>query len=174
MDKKKAFILIAAFWLIILLSFVAYKQLTVSFGQTILLSAQPVDPRDPFRGDYIQLEYDASSLSHNNLQGFFPSMDEGDMAYVKLERSGKYWVPVSVGRQVPELSGDDACMRGTVSRSYLYSMEVDYGINSYFIPQGTGQNLRSSEFEVEVSTDGACNAVITQLYYRNGTEFEVS
>ena len=51
--KKNVFLYIGLFWLVLILGFVAYKEMTLQTGEEVVLKTVPVDPRDLFRGDYV-------------------------------------------------------------------------------------------------------------------------
>ncbi len=57
----------------LLVGIIAYRQYWVATGEKILLRTAPVDPRDIFRGDYISLRYDISTLDLDDVgcQGKF-------------------------------------------------------------------------------------------------------
>jgi len=55
MNKKTIFILLAVFWLIIIGGFIGFKEYTLRTGQEVVLKTVPIDPRDLFRGDYINV-----------------------------------------------------------------------------------------------------------------------
>lgn len=62
--KFLAIVLIQA---MLLAGMIAYKQYWLTRGERILLRTVPVDPRDIFRGDYVQLRYDISSIDLDKL-----------------------------------------------------------------------------------------------------------
>src|SRR3989344_3670842 len=60
--SKKVFLFIGLFWLAIFAVFIASKESVLRGGQEVLLQTVPVDPRDIFRGDYVTLRYEISTL----------------------------------------------------------------------------------------------------------------
>lgn len=56
------FILLIVLQLFMLSGIIIYRQHWVATGERILLKTQPVDPRDIFRGDYVELSYDITNF----------------------------------------------------------------------------------------------------------------
>lgn len=70
---------------LLLTGMIAYRQYWVSTGERILLRTAPVDPRDIFRGDYVQLSYEITNLDLDMFsvkEGFKPN----EKIYVVLEK----------------------------------------------------------------------------------------
>jgi uncharacterized membrane-anchored protein len=65
----------ATFWALVLLqvlllaAIIGYRHYWLATGERVLLRTVPVDPRDIFRGDYVRLSYDISSLDLDRLEG---------------------------------------------------------------------------------------------------------
>ena len=59
---RRKFIIIVLFQVLLLVGIIAYRQYWVATGERVLLGTEPVDPRDIFRGDYVTLNYEISSL----------------------------------------------------------------------------------------------------------------
>ena len=55
------------FQVLLLVTIVGYRQYWVATGDRILLKSAPVDPRDMFRGDYVTLAYDISTIDLDKL-----------------------------------------------------------------------------------------------------------
>jgi uncharacterized membrane-anchored protein len=70
----------------LLVGIIAYRQYWVATGEKILLRTAPVDPRDIFRGDYISLRYDISTLDLDGL-GVKESFKKNEKVYVILEKN---------------------------------------------------------------------------------------
>jgi uncharacterized membrane-anchored protein len=91
-DEAK-FIIIVMLQVIFLTGMIAYRQHWVNTGERILLRTMPVDPRDIFRGDYVNLTYEISNLDLDAL-GANPEMKirPNDLVYVALgsEPDGAY------------------------------------------------------------------------------------
>jgi len=153
MDRKKIFLLIALFWLIIVVGFVAMKEYTLQTGEEILLKTQPVDPRDLFRGDYVILSYDISRLNLSEVESDTTEFKENDQVYITLENIGGYGIAQSIVRKKP--SGG-LFIKGKVQRDSSDIIAIEYGIESYFVPEGEGKEIeqvRSGSLDVRVAID---------------------
>jgi uncharacterized membrane-anchored protein len=97
-------------------------------GDEYLLRVAPVDPIDPFRGAYVDLDYPDLDLDRET-----PG-DEGTV-YVTLERDGEVWVAGAHTRERPS---------GT---PYLTCDDRDWrlrcGIESLFLPQDEAASMQA-------------------------------
>ena len=159
-----------AFWIVValqvlgLLSFAGVREATMQSGREIVLRSAPVDPRDLFRGDYVVLRYEISSLP-------YCCFAIGDTVYVLLERRDDVWDPAGARRDPPS-ADDGPFIRGrvtrvtpTTGRQRTSTIEVEYGIESYFVPEGTGREIERArgQMRVVVAVDGWGNGQIKQL-----------
>lgn len=148
---NRRIMVVAAIQLLLLCGMVAGKQYTLNTGQQVLLETQPIDPRSLFRGDYVVLNYTINNLALDELEGD-DDFERHEDVYVVLEKSGDYHAPVAVHREMPAV--DSPVIKGTTR--YLQSgrwtattqqqengrfLSVKYGIENYFVPEGTGREL---------------------------------
>lgn len=152
MKKIIGLIIIVVFMVSAIALLAIPKQQVLNEGERIFLKTIPVDPRDPFRGDYVTLRYDISTLD-------VPFEDGVQTVYVALSRSGDYYSAVDYFLEPPEgvyIKGQANIMNGHAS--------LTYGIEQLFVPEGTGKDLetaaRSGELLVEVALFNG-DAVIT-------------
>ena len=135
---------------------------TIFFGETILLKTRPIDPRDLFRGDYVILNYEISEiettkLPKNIIDGYkedyyqlqnkeifvvlktSPTYHEVEYATLEKPNSKLFlkgriqWVNIeykSTNNQNPDLSSQE-----------LLSVQVQYNLDKYFVPENTGRDL---------------------------------
>ncbi len=82
---RRKFIFIVVFQVLLLAGIIAYRQYWVATGERVLLETETVDPRDIFRGDYVTLNYDISSLDLQAL-GTAEKFRPGERIYVLLEK----------------------------------------------------------------------------------------
>lgn len=129
-------------------------------GSEVRLKTAPVDPRDLFRGDYVVLNYDISTLDLSELQGD-RDFGRGDPIHVQLTPGTDGFArPVGAYKIRPPANGADVvieghvlttgvCPRaenGTVDCSRTRNgVRVAYGLESYFVPQGTGLAIERTE-----------------------------
>ncbi len=163
MDKKKIFISIAIFWLIAIVGFIAVKEYTLQTGEEILLKTRPVDPRDLFRGDYVILSYEISRLDLDSLESDTFEFKNNDQVYVTLEKIEGYGVAKGVFRQK---QSNNLFVKGKVVSDNDGVVSIEYGIESYFVPEGDGKEIeraRNGNLDVKVAIDKNGNAGIKSL-----------
>lgn len=161
--NKKIFIGIGIFWLIIILGFIAVKEFTLQTGEEVLLKTRPVDPRDLFRGDYVILSYEISRLDLKTLESDTAEFEENDKVYILLDIVDGYGVPKGIFLDKP-LEG--LFLKGTITGDSKEILLVQYGIESYFVPEGKGRGIeraRSGNLDVKVAIDKNGNVGIKNL-----------
>lgn len=166
-----AFFAVVAIQLLFLVGFVVYKESTLRSGREVILQTLPVDPRDPFRGDFVILRYVISTLDTRTLASGGP-FAAGDPVYVRLQDRQPAADAVDV-RRVPAREWD-LFIRGSVTgvRDAGRVLEVLYGIESYFVPEGKGQQLqRSQDIKAVVAVDSSGRAILKRLIV-DGQVFE--
>ena len=165
MNKSRTFVIgIFVFWIIAIGAFVLSKEMVLSHGRAILIPVEPVDPRDVFRGDYINLNYNISNFDRNLYfdtqgEGNPNTLKKGDVLYVMVESStGRvesvlYYsdtferineVAMAQKDQNYGLSGMELLvLKAVVERDDPYSKRifVKYGIESFFVPEGVGREI---------------------------------
>lgn len=134
------------------------------FGQIVRLEVQPVDPRDPFRGDYVWLTTPSERVPVK------PSADVMHrLVYVQLEpvvtRDGIVHRPV--GLATAPVHGR-INLRGRSRYNSEDDVHVDYGLNAFYMQEGTAllveQALRSGgRVLMEVAIAGSGRARIRNL-----------
>ncbi len=130
-------------------------------GREMVIGVIPVDPRDLLRGDYVRMNYTISSLP-SSLVRAPESVAPGTVVFVTLERQGQpqdgKWVPLAVSPVRPPAQETDNTMvlRGVTQWEWRPDrIRVEYGIESYFVPENTGHDLEKA------TRDGAVKAVIS-------------
>lgn len=167
MQRKYWFILVVTLQIVFLVAMIGMKWSTLAYGTKILLKTQPVDPWDLFRGDYVILNYEIASLDLKTIstigtKKFMP----GDTIFVSLEKTGRYWTARAVTPNKP----DGLAIKGTVQYYDEYGkiLNVNYGIDSYYVPQHQGKELERDlvNLDVEVSVDKKGNSALAKLFYK--------
>ena len=59
---KRLFIVVIALQVVFLLGIVGYRETILTLGRTAVLQTVPVDPRDLFRGEFVVLRYEITTL----------------------------------------------------------------------------------------------------------------
>jgi uncharacterized membrane-anchored protein len=98
------------------------------FGTPVMLETAPIDPRSLFRGNYVRLNYDISTLDEALAKGTFK---RGETAYVTLRREGELHVASGLQRERPAAG---PFIRGRVERDGG-GYRLRYGIEAFFMPK---------------------------------------
>lgn len=145
------------------------KDRLLKTGREITVPVKPVDPRDLFRGDYVTLGYDISTLNTSLVPiGNFDNFPAGSTAYVTLSpNTAGAWTVAAVATGRPAtVAPSDVILKGRVDRTWRAQTASDsvinmrYGIETYFVPEGTGRTLETQVREhkidaiVAVGSDG--------------------
>jgi uncharacterized membrane-anchored protein len=171
-NKKLTFFIISLLWVAVAVGIISLKQYTLRTGKTIVLETVPVDPRDFLRGDYVILRYKISELDLNQIKSTKSYYHSGENIFVELESKGKFYEAAAVyGKK--DIAAGKVILKGKVKYFYNKKLEVDYGIGSYFVPEGEGReierNMRGSKSSVsaEIVVDSTGSALIKRVYIDN-------
>ena len=131
------------------------RELIVRTGRTVFFRTAPVDPRDPMRGDYVHLDYEISRVPLSQCTpdlalsltgsvdgaGYRCKHSAPVCATLHIEDDGIANV-VSMSKAPP---AEGVYLRGSVDQQYAmywqHDATVKYGIEAWFVEQGTGTNL---------------------------------
>lgn len=120
----------------------AHEEYLTTHGREIVLPTLPVDPRDLFRGDYVVLRYEISR--HKAPFHMKLNLENGQEVYVSLKLDGQNWKIDKITLTKP-LRG--LFLQGRISEvqkeKYQETYGIQYGIESYFVPEGEGKKLES-------------------------------
>ena len=162
--KKQYISLIAVLVLVlvVVLSFILYNQWPFMTGKKIVLATQPVDPFDPFRGQYMAINYEISRI--NDIEGF----KEGDSVYISLKEDKQgIWRKEGVSKLKPN-KGD--FIKGEVTSVYRNSIRIEYGIEQFFFERHAKLPTRNITVEAVVANSG--RAKLVQLLH-NGEPMNI-
>lgn len=162
---RRALLGVGILWLAIMGGTVGLKEYTLRTGHEILLKTVSVDPRDLFRGDYVILAYDINALDVGKLGGSGVTFSRGQTVYVLLGTDGRYQVATGVRSSRP--SHEELFLKGQVLGVSGRTVQVEYGIESYFVPEGKGRALeraRGKNLDVRASVDTQGNVLIKALF----------
>ena len=97
----------------------------LAFGCEVRLVARPVDPLDIFRGNYVVLAYDISTVTAGS------TVERGDRVCVELHEVGGAWIG-DLG--APDRRGGDEviCGRARADAEAGQQVAVEYGIETYY------------------------------------------
>ena len=148
-----------------LASMIAGRAAALRDGREVVLSVEPVDPRDLLRGDYVTLAYNISRLPEDLFEEL-PADAEGERTlYVRLkpDAEGIFQPVVARFGERPQASpaADEVDIRGLARPRRGQWVSVRYGIERFYVPEGEGRaierDLRQRAFamKVAVTQDGA-------------------
>jgi len=150
----------------------------LSTGREVVLEVIPVDPRSLFQGDYVALGYDISRVPVTE-----GKVHRGATIYVTLQKTGDRWHPLTASRKKPEsLAADQAVIKGRVlgaappTATAPAQANVQYGIEDFFVPEGTGLELEKlvgqKKLDALIAIDGDGNAGIKGLMVEGQRVYE--
>jgi uncharacterized membrane-anchored protein len=162
---------------------VADRAMLLQNGKEIRLAVVPIDPHDLFRGDYVTLNYNISRVRSPDVGGD-DVFARGDTIYVSIVREGDDWKATAIATTPPS-SG--TFLKGTVRDSMAadpctgpatgcQAYWIDYNLEKFFVPEGTGRELealRSDQrigVDVAVATDG--RAALKRLLVDGQAKYE--
>lgn len=182
LNKQTKFILAITLQVVIILAIIIFKFSVLSGGTKVLLEIEPIDPRSPLRGDYMTFKYeDLSTIKvHNhsfrikqeNNNADLDDLNKGDTVYVLLKKRGFYWQEAGVLLKKPKeglfIKGKitDVDINKSQTRITSATIDVEYGAEQYFIPEGEGRgfSLFNKDASVLVSIDSNGNPVLKQMF----------
>lgn len=160
----------------VLAAMVIDRTLLLKNGREITLPIVPVDPRDFFRGEYVRLGYEISNVPAMLLVG--PVPERNSAFYVTLAKNPQGgWTPVKVSAAMPPETDPDRIVLKARSRfTFPASTWVQYGIESYFVPEGQGKRLETLALEkrmaARIAVDARGNAAIKGLIIDGVQQYE--
>jgi uncharacterized membrane-anchored protein len=104
-------------------------------GEHVLIQVEPVDPYDPFRGEYVALSYRISRVPH----------PDADVVYVPLHREGIAWTGSRAVAARPA--------SGTFIRGRVHEGRIDFGIETFFVQEGTARRYENALFDRRLYAD---------------------
>jgi uncharacterized membrane-anchored protein len=169
---------------LVLTGMVARHQWTLATGQPVVLAIRPIDPRSLFQGDYVELAYEIGRLRLDRLAGD-DDFVEGETVYVELQPGTQAWQPTGVWSRRP-IATTGAALRGRIEWVGQQDCEagvppcriaaVHYGIENYFIPEGTGARFETlpagSRIDVRVAVDRNGTPAIAAILFDGEPKIE--
>jgi len=155
MTRRTAFWVLVALQALVPVAMAGLREADVAFGQHVLLRVEPVDPRDPFRGQYVALRYAIGGLAPAGAVS-------GTRVYVPLHREGDVWAGTFATTSRPG--------GGTYIRGRIRGGRIEFGIEQYYADEDEARRLgaalaaRSVYADVALGSDG--RATLTRLVLR--------
>lgn len=140
-------------------------------GTEVILRAEPVDPRDLMRGDYVELQFrDVSSVEQRLVEGDWPPEDTIAPVWLILApgsdgvfvaRAASFFPPENIAEDevvLKSLPTDIGVARPSGGLNSIGRLR--FGIERYYVPEGEGLEIESARNEgrtsvaIRVSTAG--------------------
>jgi uncharacterized membrane-anchored protein len=134
--RRIALVVVVCVQLALPLALAGLAEADLAFGQEIKLKAQPLDPLDVFRGNYVVLRYEISSL---------PALGEvrrGETVCARLQESDGVWRASYADAGHP--TGTVICGRARNDASPGESVRIEYGIETYFASAERAREIESA------------------------------
>ena len=175
--KSKLLMLVVGLQAVWMIGTTAMQEYVLARGRMVLLETRPVDPRDVLRGDYLILSY---KISRVPLNLFAPPLTsspaDGIKVYVVLEKRGEFHEIVRADTNIPSAAANQVVLRGRSGGGQWSfernSMHLEYGLERYYVPEGTGNPHGKVTVEVAVPSSG--NGMIKQVFLDGKPYNEVS
>ena len=157
--KLKLLVLVLALQTAWLLATVANQEFALSHGKIILLETHLVGPYDMLRGDYLILNYKISDVPATL---FVPPVKNdlvpGTKIFVALALgTNQFYEITRVSTNEFTPAPDEVLMRGRSDyrlRNATNSIHLTYGIENYFVPEGSGNPLGKLTVQAIVPASG--------------------
>ena len=129
-----AFAVVVAAMVAVPLGIIGWNEWKLASGEVVILRVEPVDPLDPFRGEYVALSYPIGRLPTGGLE-------PGETVYVPLRKRGDHWSGEAATATRPD--GDVTFIRGRVRRSG----SIEYGIETFYVEEGQARRYEEAMFD---------------------------
>jgi uncharacterized membrane-anchored protein len=169
-ERKHLYVLAGVPWLIIA-GMIVGAYLPIFRGEKYLLPVKPRDPRDFFRGNYVDLQYDFSNLRAENTRiDLDPAATYrfGDTLYLDLAKKDNVLTAVALVNNAEKVKN----IRLKVHPRWQFTGKNDYydvvaGLESFFAPKKDAEDwekaLREGKVFAEVAIDKSGNARLVRL-----------
>jgi len=160
---------------------VGWREAVLATGAPVVLETAPVDPRSLFQGDYVILQFAISRIDLSRF-GADTSFREGDPIHVVMAPGDPVWNLVGIHRDWPSSrAADTVVIRGRVDQLTDWCGPgeeapcprrawISYGIESYFVPEGTGEALEqlrgTDELRVRIAVSPFGTPAVAALVVR--------
>ena len=135
-QRRIALLVVVCVQLALPLTLAGLAAADLAFGEEIRLKAQPIDPLDVFRGNYVVLRYDISTLP------VLGDVRRGERVCAPLEESDGVWRASYADPGRP--SGNAICGHAQNDAAPGESVRIEYGIETYYASSERAQEIESS------------------------------
>lgn len=150
-------------------------------GETLILNAEPIDPRHPFLGHYLALRFPISGISETMIRETDAAF--GQVVYVALDKAkNETWQIAGLHTTMPSFSPERPVIRGRIVGGRVDPLseldgqsmdyEVRYGIEQYYLPERDAKamekKLAKGALQVEVSVSPSTGRAFIKRVFVNG------
>lgn len=158
-NRKRLVILTVVLQVLLLIGLAGSFYVISAWGEEVVLETRPIDPRDIFYGDYVVLHYDISEIPLDQVHGFTTTGDmyeryaiNGNAVYVALIQDGDVYKAEGAYDTRKKAEANGMVIKGRLAYQNSDSMTIDYGLERYYVPEGTGRAIEEEqELKVKVS-----------------------
>ncbi|MEE9426337.1 MAG: GDYXXLXY domain-containing protein [Methylococcales bacterium] len=166
---------------------VGKREVILATGQQIYLQTAPIDPRDPFRGDYVRLTYPFNTVDAKQLRVSEKDKlnEKGYPVYAVMKQSeNNLYILDYLTDQQPQ---SQIYIKGRINKRRwgrgASAVNVKYGLEQLFVEQGKGREIERIRgnrggiqvpMEVQVAIGGDGTAVLRDYQWSKlGMQFEI-
>lgn len=121
-----------------------------AFGTEVRLKTVPIDPRDLFYGDYVQLSYEVSALPWSLWKGA-ERPEKGQTVYVIVRRQGEHDAAVGAYPEKPDVKAGETVLAARVQNwGEAEQLRLVYGFERYYVEENTGKELEEKREQATV------------------------
>ncbi|PKL19036.1 MAG: hypothetical protein CVV49_02830 [Spirochaetae bacterium HGW-Spirochaetae-5] len=169
--QKILFPVIVALQIAVLGFMITKQEMLLARGTKVLLKCQPIDPRSLFSGDYVILNYEISIISEeiiskSGIDDTYKLEKKDIYVALKPKPDGKYYTAAAISQRPDELKKlYPIIIKGRVEYA-SNTLQIRYGVESYFVPQREGKIIEESlkNVSVEVSVSESGESAISKLF----------
>ncbi len=166
--RTKLFMLLILLQVLFLLGLSGMHYSVSLYGKEVRIQTAPVDPRDLFYGDYVILNYEISQLNAALWRGSGTISDAHPNVFVVLKPStadSTLYEAAAIHEKKPELQMNEVLLRGRIEYNYDDTVFIKYGIERYYVPEDTGQEIEDNigQYIAVIKVSNAGRAMIDDL-----------
>lgn len=151
--RTKQLILACTVPILILIGMCVTPLYTLMYGSDILLQTKPMDPSNPFRGDYISLQYQAEDIPVKLISSrVLKEVQNGKSnfnVYVSFEKKNGIDTPLQVTLDKPSkgvfLKGMLTFIDDNLGEAY-----IQYNLDKYYVEDNTGKSWGNASSKGEI------------------------
>ncbi len=147
LNRSRLVILLVLLQLVVLAAMAGKREYIRAFGQEVFLRTAPIDPRDPFRGDFVRLSYPFSTVATQQIRTSIDTktLPKDQPVFALLTPGAQGLYAFDYLTTAPPTHG--TFIRGRVEYDWRSprggNLAVRYGIEQLFVQQGEGRAIET-------------------------------